>query len=399
MKKRLVVTVVFAVFLAEASTYAEATDLFDLAKTGTPQDVQAAIKAGANINARDVDGMTPLMAAAGYNPNPEVIKVLLNAAGPNGGSYEELKARDKVGMTPLMYAASRNENPEVITTLWRAAADPKAKDSAGKTAFDYAKTNAKLKGTDAYRNLAAVYAEMTGFFDLVRTGTPQKIQVAIKSGVDVNAREDPNPLIIPPNGMTPLMLAASSNPNPVVITILLKAGADIEAQTKDGATALMYAAKVNQNADVIMTLLKAGADVNAQDVSGMTPLMDAAWGNHNPEVISTLLKAGADIEIREKNGGGRTALLLAAQNNDNPKVTTTLLKAGADIEAQDEKGKTALMYAAQSNFNPKVVTVLLNSGANAKAQDNAGKAAFDYAQNNGRLRDTDAYFELNKAQY
>jgi ankyrin repeat protein len=41
----------------------------------------------------------------------------------------------------------------VITTLLRAGADAKAKDNYGKTAFDYAQNNEKLKGTDAYRQL------------------------------------------------------------------------------------------------------------------------------------------------------------------------------------------------------------------------------------------------------
>jgi len=35
----------------------------------------------------------------------------------------------------------------------KAGADAKAKDKLGKTAFDYAQANEKLKGTDAYRQL------------------------------------------------------------------------------------------------------------------------------------------------------------------------------------------------------------------------------------------------------
>ena len=38
----------------------------------------------------------------------------------------------------------------MIVTLLRAGADGKAKDSEGKTAFDIAKENPKLNGTDAY---------------------------------------------------------------------------------------------------------------------------------------------------------------------------------------------------------------------------------------------------------
>lgn len=49
--------------------------------------------------------------------------------------------------------AEFNPNPEVITKLLKAGADPKAKDKDGRTAFDYAKDNAKLKGTEALKQL------------------------------------------------------------------------------------------------------------------------------------------------------------------------------------------------------------------------------------------------------
>ena len=88
-------------------------DFFELVKTGMPQDVQAAIRNGADVNAWFFNGRTPLMCAAGFNKNPEVTTVLL-----------------------------------------KAGADPKAKDRMGRTALDYAEQyNANLKGTDTYRQL------------------------------------------------------------------------------------------------------------------------------------------------------------------------------------------------------------------------------------------------------
>ena len=48
------------------------TDFFDLVKTETPQEIRAAIRNGADIEARSETGLTPLMWAAGHNPNPDV---------------------------------------------------------------------------------------------------------------------------------------------------------------------------------------------------------------------------------------------------------------------------------------------------------------------------------------
>jgi ankyrin repeat protein len=188
------------------------------------------------------------------------------------------------------------------------------------------------------------------FFELVTAGTPQDVQAAISKGADVNARDK--------DDMTPLMCAAETNKNPEVITILLKAGADIKAQD------LHYS---------------------------QTPLMWAAWDNPNPEVIATLLKASADIEERN------FALMCAAWNNPNPEVITTLLKAGADIEARDKDGSTPLMIAARISPNPEVIAMLLKAGADAKAKNKAGQTVLDCAKYNENLKGTAALKQLEEA--
>jgi len=123
-----------------------AQSLFDLVKTGTPEQVQATIRASAKLDDRDEHGKTPLMYAAWFNENPEVITTLLNAGA-------KLDDRDEDGMTTLMYAAEFNENPDVITILLNAGADARAKSIEGKTAFDYVQNNHKIKGTKAYWEL------------------------------------------------------------------------------------------------------------------------------------------------------------------------------------------------------------------------------------------------------
>jgi hypothetical protein len=186
VKKRIIVSVVLAVLLS-ASACAQTTKLFGAVLTGTPQDVQAAIDKGADVNARDSEGQTPLINAATYNKDPEVITTLLKAGA-------DLEARDSRGFggTALLWAAGNNGNPEVISTLLKAGADikatdtlegrtalihavyqtayentkpemiivllnagvdAKAKDKRGWTALDYAKYVFALKGTDALKQL------------------------------------------------------------------------------------------------------------------------------------------------------------------------------------------------------------------------------------------------------
>jgi hypothetical protein len=114
-----------------ASAFAQTTNFTDLVVYGAPQDVQAAIDKGADVNAHS-DYRSALMVAAAYNENPAVIAILLKAGA-------DMEAEDGAyGMTALMWATRHNGNPEVILTLLKAGADVKAKSDEGKTAFDYA---------------------------------------------------------------------------------------------------------------------------------------------------------------------------------------------------------------------------------------------------------------------
>jgi uncharacterized protein len=174
--KRRIVVVVLVVLMA-ASAYAQMEVIL-----ATPKEIQAAIDGGADVNAFLGD-LTPLIAAAAYNGDPEVITTLLKA----GARLEAKDIRYGIGGTALLWAAYNNSNPEVtstllkagadinactddgrtaliwaaqnnpnpleITVLLKAGADATVKDKAGKTAYYYAHFNYILKGTDALKQL------------------------------------------------------------------------------------------------------------------------------------------------------------------------------------------------------------------------------------------------------
>ena len=72
--------------------------LFDHIRTGTPEEIQAIIEAGADLNARGDHGQTPLMEAAKRTAKPEVISILLEAGA-------DVNARRPDGKTALMMFA------------------------------------------------------------------------------------------------------------------------------------------------------------------------------------------------------------------------------------------------------------------------------------------------------
>ena len=139
-----------------------------------------------------------------------------------------------------------------------------------------------------------------------RNATPERVQAMLKDGAYVNE--------VGKRGWMPLHWAAACNRDPQVTSLLLEAGADVNAVGEGlTVTPLHCAAMTNPNPKVMQVLLEAGAEVNAQNESEITPLRMACGSSQkNPEIILVLLDAGADAN--QKDFYGTTALDFAKKN-------------------------------------------------------------------------------------
>ena len=208
--------------------------------------------------------------------------------------------------------------------------------------------------------------------------------------------------------MTAIMLASQEG-YPDIVAMLIEAGADVNAMSRDGATCLLYSA-FNGHSDVVAVLIKAGADLNKGhgQRGGKTALMFAAEKGFK-DIAHLLVDAGADVNVKE-DGRDFTALHFATVKGkqdivkilieakavldgsiktDSPlimsileeqfEITRMLINGGAKMNMGDvEDGLTPLMFAAAKNYKD-VAEMLVQHGADIRQLSNEGAAALDYA--------------------
>jgi hypothetical protein len=129
------------------------------------------------------------------------------------------------------------------------------------------------------------------------------------------------------------------------VELFLRAGFSPDTRDSAGVPLLCLAARAG-NRSIVSLLLKAGAQINLQALDReSTALIDCTAGKHK-DIMADLLEAGADVNLKNKNG--QSALIIAIGLNDAV-CTEMLLKAGAELDEPDSLGASARKYASLFN--------------------------------------------------
>ena len=125
--------------------------------------------------------------------------------------------------------------------------------------------------------------------------------------------------------------ASSVEPNMDVVNVLLEAGADPKASTRDVSP--LSVASAQGHWGLVERLLEYGADVNLQPLEGVTPLMAAAGSGHK-DVVELLIEEGADLDIASRNSGYRAVEF--AEMMGHSELVELLVDAGSVLDAAPE---------------------------------------------------------------
>ena len=225
-----------------------------------------------------------------------------------------------------------------------------------------------ITGTFLFRETALTIAASQGHVDV--------LSILIAAGASLDAADE--------KMATPLMRACESGRDLIVERLLL-AGADTGRVNRRGYNVLhVMATQYNDRLGIVERLLRAGAPVDSEEPHGYTALMlTAAHGRQ--ALVEKLLGAGAAVNHVNKQGSSILAVALA---NGQDAVAATLLAAGAAVQVVDNSGRSPLMIAA-ARCSPATVGAILGALQAQRealaARDAKGWTAFMHAAARGRI--------------
>jgi len=368
--------------LVSGSAFA-AAPLADAIENGRRDDVLKLIEQGADVNAAQGDGTTPLQWAA-YKLDVDLVERLLKRGA-------KAATQNRFGATPLDEGA-KAANLKIVQLLLKAGAPVDAANGDGETALMLAARTGStdvvsaLMGAGANVNAREAWRDQTALMWAAEAADAKVVKLLIDHGADVHARavtndwgsqitNEPRAQYRPTGGLTPLLYAARAGCIDCVRAILA-AGESVDRPTPDGETALMLAID-NYEFDTAKALLDSGANTLAVDWYGRTALYNAVdmntyrprTGEPHPrsktttgmQLVTALIASGADVNAqlnfhRPGRGGnsqrfvddllttGASPLLRAAIMHDNDAMRA-LIAAGAQVDLPNVMGVTPLMAA------------------------------------------------------
>ncbi len=395
---------------------------------GHVDSIAELIAAGANVNAHNAHGATPLllatsnivavrqMLAAGANVNAKTedgstaLSQALVLCNKGSSSLSQEHSEHQLVLLELLKAgaelnvlrvAQYSSDVEVVTILlaagvvmpnsgchaiWRDLRARKGQTDNHTKAEESVQQDCDLLLTHICResirhHLRKVHRSWNLFHMVLKLPLPPAVHSFLLYFVGMDERDTTC------NERDKALLQYSYKGDVLGIRSTLAEGADVNAANWNGETALLLASQ-NGHKECVQYLLEIRADKNKGNTMGITPLM-AATRISRVDIVELLVNAEADIHAQDKNEW--TALHQAACHANNKTCLQTLLQSGADVNSRGRKYGTTALHLATQNGQNSVIGMLVQFGAEVNAQDCGGGTALHIA---AKHNDVDCVKEL-----
>ena len=305
----------------------------------------------------DNEGSFPIHLAVKLG-SKEIVELLLS----NGAN---VNAKNNRGLTPLHYVAG-----EGFKDKW----EPPG--SGGKeTKVDYRELAKLLLAHEADVNAQDKYG-YTPLHSAADAGNEQVAKILLDKTADINKQDN--------MGDTPLHVAAYEYKISVV-NILLSYKVDVNKKNLYGATPLHYSAS-HDALDISKLLITNKSDVNAKDMKGKTPLHCAVEERNKEEAI-LLLENKANVNAVDVNGNTPLHSLLIRRDKDASELLHTIdEESHATKNSKSSPRFNPMTYGSQnvycrSNYKD-MVELLLTNNANVNPKNNEGITPYVMAVRN-----------------
>lgn len=355
-------------------------ELLLAAETGTPEVLKYFIDKYGKHSVRSPDSSHNLLIAATRANQFENVKLLLSLGA-------DINAKDVAGDTPIEIAAQRG-NLEVLKYLRVKGArlEPTLLDktmvSGDVCTLKYLCENGyKLDKHDLMdRAIASKNLEMVRYLvsqgaklelsphqasemliNVGLTGSPEIARKLLEQGARINHKDQ--------EGDTPL-LVASRTENTEVVKFLLQSGADIQIKDREGDTPLMLAI-LHRSPNNVKLLLDKGAANGLSEAEWYHLIYTAAA--HSKNVEPDKFKAAVDVfklllDQSEKTGfpikNYTASLFYYAVDAENLEMVKYLVSKGLSVNDRNKNGEPPIVAAVRSE-NLEMVKYLIDHGASS----------------------------------
>lgn len=330
----------------------DTSTLFVAAYSGCTDVVDACLKHGCDVNAKDMAAASETaLHKCARRGHVDVCRTLLDAGG-------DVNAKNSPGETPLALTCERGCDDMVVN----------ARSNNGVTPLLCAVSQSRVASPgltggrvgDAHGNPSMS----------CRSSRSCVVERLLSRGqCDVDARDAAE--------KTALHVAAEADSGDI-IGLLLASGANPAAVDSMGRTPLGLAAQLG-HLTAVQTLTRCRVAINSATTTGMTALHWAVAGRH-VECVHEILQADSDTSIANV-GTGNTALTTAVEG-ECVEIVRLLILANCNVNAITWCERCALHEAAERGL-VEICELLLSVGAYVDMQTSAGDTALILATRRG----------------